>query len=422
MPTYTGEALRSSKWWMAAVLLWLVPQRASAWTDTQIVSVAAHVDARTDNAQVALELGLRVREGWLSRFELLDLGPELALDEPPQLSFVDGDGNAYTPSVQRLPGNGLALQFADKRSAPHRGDYRLQLSWRARLPPAAAGQQLWSLPRWPERVPNVQVEVLAPLGARPGAGRVHPHDGADFRDLPQAHASVLRFVRAELPRTAGFDVAWTLPAAAPQPVREVREAFWRVLGKRPVALWLGACLSLLCLLKWSWRTREAQPAQSARRSQLQSQWRWRSLGSALGCGLAVALFEALPLWAAALGVISCLWAFDPAVRRSLQRAPAAHGGGHYCLVDEHGCAFLDMTTPSGASFALLICAALCWLRPLAPSTVTCCACLAAALMLGARGGTGAAATSNAPAPTGAPTRGVSRSSSSEARPPRNPDP
>ena len=53
MRTYTVPVL--------VALLWLVPAGASAWTETQIVSVSARVDARAPRAQVALELGLRVR-------------------------------------------------------------------------------------------------------------------------------------------------------------------------------------------------------------------------------------------------------------------------------------------------------------------------------------------------------------------------
>jgi hypothetical protein len=391
MQTYTVPTGRTSIWWASVAMLWLMPAGVSAWTETQIVAVSARVDARAARAHVALDLGLQVRDGWLSRFDLLDLGPDLTLDEPAELEFVGRDGSVYTPSVQVLPGNGLSLQFPDKRSAPKRGEYSLQLRWHTRLTDAGATDRLWSLPRWPERVPNVRVEVLAPLGARPLTPRARPHDGVEFRDLPEQRMSVLRYVRAELPRTTRLDVAWSLPATVQRAAAASK--FWPALAQRPLAWWLGACLSLLWLLEWTLRARGSVAAGAADESARGADARtlWRAVGSAIGCGLAVALFEAMPLWAAALGLASCLWASQ---RRS--RTPsAAHAGGPdagYPRRDPYGCALLDVTTPVGAGLALVICAVLCWLRPLAPSTVACSACLTATLLLlgtrSSRGGRG----------------------------------
>ena len=382
---------------------------ARAWTETQITSVAARVDARDPRVRVELTLGLQVREGWLSSFELLDLGPELALGEPPELSFLGADGAQYPASVQITPGNGLSVTFADKRSSPRRGDYSLRLAWSERLPEASGAEQRWSLPRWPERVANVRVVVLAARGARPSTTRARSHDGVEQRDAPELRASVLTFVRAELPRTARFEVAWSLPAAtssASEPPRA--PARWRALGQRPVAWWLGACLALLWLLKWSVSLHEPGAASADRRQQLpgiQPGMRLRTWASALGCGLAVGLFEVMPLLGAGLGVASSWLALDlAAARRSL-----AAVSGTPPLTP--GYAFLDAARPAGAVTALLVLAALCWLRPLAPLSVACCACLAATLFLGYAAPAGNAASAAQPRrrPEGARVQGRARS-------------
>lgn len=368
MQTYTGR--------MLAVLVWLVAAPALAWTDTQVTSVSARIDARAARARVDLTLGMSVREGWLSRFELLDLGPELALEEPPRCRLVAADGTLYTPQLQ-LAGDSLILDFPDRRSAPRRGDYTLELTWLSRLPGAAEGEPHWSLPRWPERVANVRVEVLAARGARPLPARVEPHDGATLRDTPEG--TLLTFVRAELPRTARFDLAWSLPV----PARSRVLPSWQLPDPRALPLWLGAALALLWLLKWTVYARELSPAAAGdSRRQLLAVDRngaRRALASALGLGLSVALCEPLPLWAAALGLTSCLWS----VEHSSRRAPAAVGGS-WRWIDGAGCAFLDVSTPAGASAALLVGALLCWLHPLAPLPVACSACLAAALFLARR--------------------------------------
>ena len=399
MRTYTSPqdaqlpktASLQPRWWAAAAaLLWLLPARASAWTDTQVVSVSARVDARTARAHVVLDLGLRVREGWLSRFELLDLGPQLELDPTAPLQLVDSDGTSFTPTVQGLPGNGLVLLFPDKRSAPKRGDYNLQLTWRTQLAEAGEGEQHWSLPRWPERVPNVQLQVLAPLGARPSPALVREHGGVDYRDLPKERMTVLRYVRPELPRTARFEAAWSLPASAQRGPSAA--ASRQTLAVRPLACWLGVCLSVLWLLTWSLRARCSQERLD---SHAAAHIQWRGVAGAIGCGLSVALFDALPLWAAGLGVLSCLWACEP-----LQQSAARVA---YAGPSSQPSAFLNVRTPIGAAVALLLCLLLCWLRPLAPGTIACGACLAAVLLLSG-------------APREAP-QALSSSSSSDRRPP-----
>ena len=203
--------------------------------------------------------------------------------------------------------------------------------------------------------------------------------------------SVLRYTRAELPRTARFEVGWSLPAAL-QP-RANAAGLWPSFGLRPLACWLGACLSALWLLTCSLRAR-ARCSQELLDSNAAARIQWRGAAGALGCGLSVALFDGMPLCAAGLGLASCLWACEP-----LQQGAAsllAHAGP-----SSRTRAFLNVTTPIGAAAALLLCLVLGWLRPQAPGTVACGACLVAALLLSG-------------APREAPTA-LSSSSSSDRR-------
>jgi hypothetical protein len=329
------------------------PEAALAWTDVQLTAASTTVDVRQPGlARAALDLSLQVRSGKLSRFELPDLAAGLELPTDTAARFVGTDGRAYVAQVAVLDANGLELTFPDRRNAPGRGDYELhvELVTRASITHTSidnpATVMTWSLPAWPNRVPNARIEILAPKGTIAAPVPGHEHDTqADAVELStEGDATRISFTRMELPRTEVFTVAVQLPRpSAPPPAARLPFA------PKPTAIWLGLGLALLWLLKHGLRPRVCL--------------------SVLAQAAAVVLFEKLPLLAAALGLLGLLLVAEPPVHTGAAAPPRWLA------------TWLDATTAPGASSALLACALLAWLWPRDHAAVSCTACLCAALLL-----------------------------------------
>ncbi|MEY4575461.1 MAG: hypothetical protein RL701_164, partial [Pseudomonadota bacterium] len=229
---------------LALIAGWPMP--TAAWTDTKLTSASARVDARSaGRVQVELELGVRVNAGWLSHFELLDLGADFELDAAHPVQFVDASGKRFTPSVRTTDQHGVVLEFA-RTQAPKTGAYTLLLAWRSRAPLAGDdGRATWALPRWPNRIPDVRIDVLTPHGSEALTSDTQGADRVSASDLPAEHTTWLRFGRTELPRADAFSVSWQTPRARSQ--HHTQLALARALEQPPVSMFAGLCAALACV-------------------------------------------------------------------------------------------------------------------------------------------------------------------------------
>jgi len=253
MNTYTSAKLARfvlRRFLLSSAVILGAPVPCAAWTETRVVAASARVDARHGSrARVQLELGLHVHSGWLSRFELLDLGPELQLDPSQEVRLVDAHGRLYTPTVHALEARGAVLEFPDRARAPKPGDYTLMLAWTSQLSSGPdAAQRTWSLPRWPNRIPNAQIELIAPSGTQPVASESSRPDLLTVQELTEQNATLVRFVRAELPRTEGFTVSWSVAQKHPAQTPIVPALLAHVTEAPQLRLGLGTTLLLSCLI------------------------------------------------------------------------------------------------------------------------------------------------------------------------------
>jgi hypothetical protein len=369
------------------------PATVHAWTEAQVTSAAAQLDVtEAGHARVELEIGVQVSGGWLSRFELLDLDDDLEPSRESPALFVGADGRTYSPTtIVPKPGS-VELEFADPRDAPRVGDYSLRFtytsrSWRQRAEQSAHAVApgplaTWSLPRWPVRLGNVYIRVLAPKGTRPAyPDDREPSDEVTVREL--SGAVELSFRRVELPRTQSFSVSFELPGQAHASRPFAPNTTY--LPSRTAVL-LGLALGLLWLAKRRWSLalcREqgliALPLVAIGSARLRCY-----AGFAL-CASAVPLFAELPVLAAIGGVLGAALSIDIAFaqKAAAPTAPTTPRGKSWYTRLAIGAStaanWLDITTPVGccacvACYALLTC-----LYPLAAAPVSCSAWLAAPL-------------------------------------------
>lgn len=370
------------------LLVCAVPRSSRARAEALVTSASAQLDATDARlTRVELAIGVRVSSGALSRFELLDLDADLEPSTEPPARFVAEDGSSYTPSVAVSGPGSVRFEFADKRAAPKSGDYQLRFSYATRSLGRAGepGHWHWSLPRWPNRLANVQIRVLAPKGTRPGVGaREQGSDQIEVREL--AEGVELSFQRIELPRTQGFVVSFERPAPlAPPAIRAPRSVPWPGLP-RGLAPWLGLSVGLL------WLVKRRLNAQACRAAGLERQpllplgaAAYRGCASFVLCSSAVVLFDPLPLLAAISGVLGTLLAIDVA-RPGL----AAERAGCFRALDQRqlhelrkACASarfsvrdaLDATTPTGLASLLAIYALLAGLHAYDSTAISCSAWL-----------------------------------------------
>ncbi|MFK7985299.1 MAG: hypothetical protein AB8I08_04640 [Sandaracinaceae bacterium] len=261
-------------WTALAMLAWLAPTPAQAWTEAAVRSVQAEVVIdREARAHVTLHATVRVHGGWLEGLELAGLDPDLVLDEQRPPVATDQDGQTYTPTT-RVLANGR-VQFTFPGTSPRRGVLTLDLAYWTSLAHRATepvdGERVrvrWTLPGWRSGLDGVQIDVWAPDGAVRG-----PRDRADtgaavnLSTIDSERGPALRWRRAHLPRTLPWSVAVDVPASematvlrgpammALPPVPEAVAAstdhsgewflglsvllFLMVVGKLAAANWLG---------------------------------------------------------------------------------------------------------------------------------------------------------------------------------------
>jgi len=284
----------------------------------------------------------------------------------------------------------VLFEFADKRTAPKRGDYRLRFAYATRSVGNAGepGKWRWSLPRWPNRLANVQIRVLAALGTEPSArAREQGSDRIEVRELGQRVE--LSFWRIELPRTQAFVVSFERPVARASPARLAARLplapGWPRLPSG-LAPWLGLSLGLLWLVKRRLNAQACRAVGMQARALLPlSAAGCCACASFALCASAVVLFDQLPLLAAIGGVLGSLLAIDVARPRQREAQP-----GHFRAVGKLELAQLqtahtparfsardvfDATTPTGIAAALALYALLAGLYAYDGAAVSCSACL-----------------------------------------------
>jgi hypothetical protein len=362
----------------------VLPLATQAWTDAQVTSVAAQLDVTSpERARVDLEVGVHVGAGWLSSFELLDLDPGLELlpDSPPEFSGADGRG--YAPVVSVGPAGSVSLSFPDRTGAPRHGDYLLRFAYATRQwdrTPSNSGPQpsSWSLPRWPDRVPNASIRVLAPPGSRSSS----PREEVDQVEVRSASDAVeMLYQRVELPRTQAFVVRFELPRPAPPAAPRIQ--LERLPRPDPSALWLGLTLAIVWIAKRQlvqsaglaveplWRLPGHAAAPSSGRRAL-----YTGCGALL-CAGAVIGFEQHPILAALSGTLGNLSLLE------IVRRPAAPSDAAPAASGFEAARLLDATTLTGGAACLVCYAVLAVLYPRAPAAVSCVALQAAPLFLSA---------------------------------------
>jgi hypothetical protein len=190
---------------------------ARAWTDARVETAGAHLDVLPGGrARVSLRLGVRVSGGWLSRLELAGLDPGLVLDRDKPPSLSSEDGQKLQPETRLERDGRLVITFPSRSRAPRRGRHSLVLTYLTSLvsEPSRDGQRTmrWALPAFRADLRDVEVSVNAPLGAQPSA---EGNDGATtISHWPRGERTVLRWQRAQLPRTLAFSAAFRVPASA----------------------------------------------------------------------------------------------------------------------------------------------------------------------------------------------------------------
>jgi hypothetical protein len=192
-----------------------VPAAASAWTETLVESFKAKVDARQPGtAHVEVELGIRIKGGWLEGLEITGLDPELTISRDARPVLYSQEGKPHFPSVDVSADGSVWLRFPSSR-APRRGVYKAKLAYES---PSAAARVGGGKPRIEYTIPGfrngldgAEIEFLAPKGAR------LPRDFAHSIKIRTSNESTVggeRFVfrRVHLPRTMSFTAALELPS------------------------------------------------------------------------------------------------------------------------------------------------------------------------------------------------------------------
>jgi hypothetical protein len=207
--------MRPSLAGLAALALWLLSaSTAAAWTRTTVESVRAHLDVDGRGAAlVLLEVDLRVRGGWLSHFELAELGEGVVLDadKPPWL--VGEDGRKYVPDARVRSDGRVEISFPRRSRAPWRGRYTLGVLYHVPLQAdPEAGTVRWTLPAWHVDLQNVVVKIEGAAGLElidAGAENVDVHERTTGR------RGQLKLTRAQLPRTLGWELEVAVPGSGP---------------------------------------------------------------------------------------------------------------------------------------------------------------------------------------------------------------
>lgn len=252
-------------------------------------SVDARVVLAPDaTATVTMTAMVRVHGGWLEGIELAGLDPDLVLDESAPPFALDEAGQRYEPRAEVLSGGRVQLAFG-RRSSPRRGTVTITIAYRTSLAHRATEaledeervRVRWTLPGWRSGLDGVQIEVLAPHGARLGP-RDESDSGAsldtEVEELPEG--TLLRWRRAHLPRTVAWVVAADVPAesmieelrappsATPLPLPRSSATPTAPIDPAPLWLALSALVAFLACAKMATVARLARSSRAAARSLL----------------------------------------------------------------------------------------------------------------------------------------------------------
>lgn len=212
--------------------------------------------------KVHLTLAVHVQGGWLEGLDIAGLDPELTLEPGQDIVLVGSDGQRHRPTVDATQPGTIGLSFR-RRDAPRRGEYSLELAYRAALAegavqPAEGGRTRyeWVLPGWRSGLDDVHVELTAPAGAEPD-DETRVGDSMVTREieaLPDGRV-LLHFVRAHLPRTVPFRVAFLLPnelvppeRLAPAAATPLSPMTWAASGERSLDLTFATLCGIFVLL------------------------------------------------------------------------------------------------------------------------------------------------------------------------------
>jgi len=245
-----------------AVLLPTTP--AHGWTRTSVRGTGAHLDIGDDGVtRVVLKVTVHVGGGWISRFDIEGLDPELVLD-PDKPVWIDAlsptDEQKYLPQAELKKDGRLRVSFPNRRVAPWRGDYELGVLYTTRRPVEQAEQLpdgtlrvRWALPTWPASLENVRLEVNAPAGSRAAGADEQAH--VVSREVTEVGPrTILAWDRVQLPRTVAWGVEVDVPPGAiahtalPAQAPTLRSVVYTERPD-PVPLLLGLGLLGLCLLR-----------------------------------------------------------------------------------------------------------------------------------------------------------------------------
>jgi hypothetical protein len=102
-----------------------------------VQSAHARVEVQASGeVKVHMRLAVHVQGGWLEGLDIAGLDPELTLDPAQQIVLVSADGQQFFPAVDASQPGTIGLAFR-RRDAPRRGEYALELAYRAVLAPGA---------------------------------------------------------------------------------------------------------------------------------------------------------------------------------------------------------------------------------------------------------------------------------------------
>jgi hypothetical protein len=205
---------------LGCVLL-MVGAPASAWTSAQVQDVRARVvlSAR-GQANVLLDLGIDVRGGWLERFDIEGLSPELVLDPDRPGWLTTAEGSVVSARVISHQGN-VSVRF-DKREAARRGQHRLSIAYRAPLTALSdSGALSFTVPGFQQAIGEAEIVVDAPLGVKPVSD---PESTTEVSERVQGQRVHISFRRTHWPRAIPWTVELDVNSAAdaPQAVRAAR--------------------------------------------------------------------------------------------------------------------------------------------------------------------------------------------------------
>lgn len=202
-----------------AALVVVVPSRASAWTEANVVSARAEVRVDRDaSAHVTLVCMVQIHGGWLEGLDITELDPDLLLDPERPPWVRDANGTELTPRIE-VSGGRIGISFR-RRDAPRRGTlevgiaYRTSLAHRAtEVRPDGRVRVHWTMPAWRSGLDGVTIEMVVPSGA---VAAELEEDRLVAVDVTRSHAggeTRVKWRRVHLPRTVAWTVAVDIPAA-----------------------------------------------------------------------------------------------------------------------------------------------------------------------------------------------------------------